>query len=116
MIFRQLDQNHDWTFGKGKNNFTSQNDAIKLDIKTRLLEWYRDCFFNMSAGIDYPNRLERSQRKNIETDTKRIILTTNNVTELVSFSTSLTDRSFRASYQVRTIFSTTFIDKIEVNV
>lgn len=115
MIFRNLDKNGDFTFGKGKNNFVADNEAIKLDIKTRLQEWLGDCFFNMTAGIDYLNRLDKNERENLEEEIRTVILQTKNVVEIVNFSTSLINRKFKAEYQVRTIFSKAFIDRIEVS-
>lgn len=106
MIFRNLDENHDWTFGQGRANYIANNPAIGLNINTRLYSWVNDCFFDMTAGIDWYNRLgSKNQRDLLEIDLRRVILQSFGVTGLVSFSTSLTDRQFRADYVVNTIFS-----------
>lgn len=114
MKFRNLDSDGDWTFGKGKHNYVSEQEALKLNVKTRLLEWVNDCFFNMTAGIDYLNRLDKGQRQNLENDIKSIILNSEGVTEITSFYTTLVSRVFTAQYQVKTIYSKTFIDTLEV--
>jgi len=63
MIFRNIDENGDWDFGKGIQDFTSGNKAIGLNIKTRIQSWVGDCFFDMNAGIDWLNRLgSKNQR------------------------------------------------------
>lgn len=113
MIFRALDENHDWTFGNGKNNFLSESAAIGLNVKTRILSWVGDCFFDMGAGIDWANRLRsKNQRTLLELDLRRIILTSFGVTGITAFSTSLNVRAFNASYEADTIFSKAYQDSI----
>lgn len=109
MIFRNLASNGDWTFGSGKGNYIAAIPAIGLNIKTRLLSWLGDCFFDTTAGIDWANRLgSKNQRKLLELDLRRIILQSYGVTEIVSFDTNLTGRAFTANYTVNTIFSQTY--------
>lgn len=112
--FRTLDADGDMTFGKGLNNYSRNNAAIGLDIKTRIKSWVGDCFFDAQAGIDWWNRLgSKGQRALLEQDLRRIILQTEGVTEIVSFSTELVDRRFTASYTVNTVYSEQFTDQIE---
>lgn len=106
MIFRNLNANHDWTFGSGLGNYITANAAIGLNIETRLLSWLGDCFFDTTAGIDWANRLgSKNQRALLELDLRRIILQSYGVTGIVSFDTNLTGRNFTANYTVNTIFS-----------
>ena len=98
MIFRNLDENHDWTFGSGKANYISNNAAIGLNIKTRILSWLGDCFFDEAAGIDWTNRLgSKDQRALLELDLRRIILQSFGVTGIISFDTVVTRRHFVAN-------------------
>lgn len=114
MIFRELDINHDWQFGRGIQNMTRENQAIGLNIKTRILSWVGDCFFDMNAGIDWVNRLgSKNQRALLELDLKRIILQSEGVTGILAFDTNLIGRRFSASYTVSTIYSQDFQDIIE---
>lgn len=106
MIFRNLNANHDWTFGSGLGNYISGNSAIGLNIETRILSWLNDCFFDLNAGIDWLNRLGNKNQKNLlDLDLKRIILQSYGVTALVSFSSELNGRIYMSSYTVNTIFS-----------
>jgi hypothetical protein len=119
MIFRNLDINHDWTFGKGINNYTRLNQAIGLNIKTRILSWLGDCFFAQQEGIDWVNRLgSKNQRGLLEADLRRIILQTQDVTGINSFDIvyNQTGRGFSASYSVNTIYSQEYIDSVEVGI
>lgn len=117
MKFRNLDADLDWTFGKGVYNYARQQEATKLNIRTRLLSWVNDCFFDMSAGIDWLNRLgDKQQRELLEQDIKRVITQSEDVIELVTFSTTLLGRQFSAEYTVRTIYSKLVTDFIQVGV
>lgn len=102
---RAIDENNDWTFGKGLNCYKSGNDAIAQNIKTRLQEWKGNCFFNNNAGIDWLNRLEKNQVEFLKQDTKNIILQTDGVVALNQISFSFVNRNFSISYQVQTIYS-----------
>ena len=114
MIFRNLDKNGDWTFGRGKGNFVAENNAIRLNIKTRLMSWIGDCFFDMGAGIDWINRLgSKNQRALLEQDIRNIISKTPDVRRIIDFSTDLTGRKFTANYTVETIYSKNFTDSLE---
>ena len=115
--FRALDVDNDWQFGAGLNNYASNNDAVALDIKTRLAEWLGDCFFATDRGIDWLNRLGKTnQRTPLENDIKTIILQTNGVTKLNSFTTTLAGRVFTATYDVQTIYSKSYISFVEMNI
>jgi hypothetical protein len=117
MIIRNLDANGDWTFGSGISNYLTNNAAIGLNIRTRLLSWLNDCFFDMEAGIDWLNRLgSKNQRQLLEADLSRIIVQSYGVTGLVSFDTVLVGRVFTANYSVNTIFSQAYIDSINQGV
>lgn len=115
MIIRALDENHDWMMGKGKQDMASLNQAIGLNIKTRLLSWVGDCFFDQNAGIDWWNRLgSKNQRALLELDLKRVILQSADVTGITEFQTTLAGRRFTASYTVNTVYSQEFRDTIEI--
>ncbi len=115
MIFRNLDSGGDWVFGNGKGNYKSENQAIILNIRTRIYSWFGDCFFDTQAGIDWLNRLgSRNQRELLEADLRRIITQTDGVTGILDLSTDLTNRGFSAQYEITTIYSRSYVDLIEV--
>jgi hypothetical protein len=117
MIFRNLTPEHDWTFGSGRQNFVDLNAAIGLNIKTRLLSWVGDCFFDQLAGIDWVNRLgSKNQKTLLELDLRRVILQSEGVTGLVSFDTVLVGRSFVANYSVNTIYTREYQDSLTVEI
>ena len=63
MIFRQLTQDGDFTFGKGKQNFTRDEDAIELAILTTLKFWKGDCFFATQFGINWKEYFNYGQQE-----------------------------------------------------
>lgn len=106
MIIRNLDANHDWTFGQGKSNYLTGDAAIGLNLETEILSWLGDCFFDTLAGIDWINRLgSKNQRTLLETDLRRLILTSYGVTGLTQFDTLLNGRAFGLNAAINTIFS-----------
>ncbi len=107
MIVRSLDASHDWTYGKGKNNYLHRQDAIAQDIETRLLSFLGDCFFDVTAGIDWFARMGSKDRTRLELDMAAVIINTAGVTALVQLSTVLDPdtRLLTVKYQVNTIFT-----------
>lgn len=117
MIFRNLNSENDWTFGKGKNNFATENEAISLNIKTRIKSWLGDCFFATDAGIDWINRLgSKNQRELLEADLRNIILQSEGVAGILSFTSELINRQFSATYEITTIYSKSFQDNVTVGI
>ena len=111
--FRNLDAIGDWTFGAGKANYVSLNAAIALNIQTRLYSWLNDCFFDLTAGVDWYNRLGSKNQENLlALDLRRIILTTPGVTGLLNFDIVLNGRQFVATYNITTVYSQSYQNKI----
>lgn len=108
MIVRTIDTIGDWTFGKGKNNYRKDNDAITQNIKTRLLSFLGDCFFDVTAGIDWFTFLGSKNQLALNLAISAVILNTEFVTGILQLSVNLnTDRNFSVSYRVQTTYSTT---------
>ncbi len=119
MIFRNLDKNDDWTFGKGKNDYLSKNEAIGLDIKTRILSWVNDCFFDFTAGIDWFSRMgSKSQTNLLELDIRNILTKTDGVTGITNLDVNFnfSSRDFNVNYNIDTVFSKSYQKTIEVSI
>ena len=115
MIIRNLTAAGDWTFGKGVNNYLSGDAAISLNIKTRLLSWVNDCFFDTKAGIDWLNRLgSKNQAGLLALDCRRIILTTPGVTGLLNFDIVQNGREFIGTYNITTVNSQSYQNSISL--
>lgn len=113
MIVRNLDIDHDWTFGAGKNNYRTnyintsqdiQKTALAQCIVTRLLCFLGDCFFDLTAGIDWPRYLgSRNQQDELQMQVASTILGTENVISILKLDMSLSrDRKISLQYTVDT--------------
>jgi len=117
MIFRNLTEDHDWTFGKGKQDYVKDDDAIKVNIKTRILSWQQDCFFDLLAGIDWYERLSKKSQFNLlKNDLANIILKSYGVASLSRFNAELVGRRFTSQYDIKTVYSPSVISTIERNI
>ncbi len=115
MLFRNLDLNGDWCFGSGRENLTERNRAIGLNIRTRLLSWVGDCFFDTEAGIDWVNRLgSKNQETLLKLDVRRIILQSEGVTGVREVQVEVRNRTFSAEYTVQTIYGKEYSDFIKL--
>lgn len=107
MIVRALDNNHDWTFGAGLNNYLRGLAAIVQNINTRLSEFLGDCFFAQQNGIDWFNLLGGKNQTAIQLAAAAVILNTQNVTGILQLSISLSvTRQLTIAYQVQTTYGT----------
>lgn len=114
MRFRNLDLNGDWTFGKGRNNYLRGNEALMLNIKTRLLCFLGDCFFDTEAGIDWWTLLGGKNLKTILASVQRVIIRSSNVKRIVNLDYSLTNRKLSIRVAIEFANGEILTDTVEV--
>lgn len=117
MIFRALDVNSDWTFGKGTENYLYGNAAIALNIKTRLLSFLNDCFFDMNAGLDWFTYLGTpNQSQQITLKVKAVILQSYGVVGVNNLTASInrSGRIISLQYNINTIYTTQYVENLQV--
>ena len=109
MIIRAIDSNGDWTFGKGLSSYKKDLAGLSQNIKTRLLEWKGDCFFDNAAGVDWKTRLGKSsQLKPLIEEVRTVILKTDGVLQVINLDANLnSNRKLTISYSVKTVFGET---------
>lgn len=109
MMVRQVDTaTGDWTFGHGLNNYVRANQAVMQNIATRLRSVLGDCFFDVSAGIDWFNLLGAKDETALQLAIAAVILNTTGVTKMVNLGvTRNAARLVTVSYQVLTQYSVT---------
>ena len=109
MIIRTVLENGDWTFGKGQNNYLDQDSAIAQNIRSRLLSWEGDCFWDLEGGIDWRNLMDRGSQTELEYAIKTNIIQAEGVAKLISLTTVLdVNRKLTVTYSVETIYGATF--------
>jgi hypothetical protein len=113
MRFRNVKINGDWDFGRGLQCYGERTAAIALNVKTRLMCWLGDCFFDSNMGIDYQNLMGNFGNKDaIGEQSRRMILATDGVLSILSFEDMLVDRKYSANYVIDTIYNQTIADKL----
>lgn len=113
MRFRTLDNNWDFNFGKGVQDYATESMAIAYSIKTKILSWYKDCFFDMEEGVDWKNILgSKVSKGDADSAIKKIIVTEEGVTELVYFESSLDGRNYSCTARIKTVYNETIEVKI----
>ena len=105
---RNIDSKGDWCFGNNLQDYGDNITSTKNNIKTRLQSVKYDCFFDLTAGIDWFNILgNRGQLINyvVEINTRLCILQSLYVSELIDLQIKENeDRSFNLTYTINTIF------------
>lgn len=116
MIFRQLDSNHDWTFGKGVACYAQNEDAINLNIQTTLLSWVGDCFFDLQIGINWLKLLNTGQQANLQSALQVALLNCYGVVAVQTASASFNQdtRNLDVQYSVTTIFNTNYQSQVSI--
>lgn len=107
MIIRATTTTNDWTFGKGLQDYFINEAAIEANIKSKLLEWVGDCFFNLLAGVDWKNRLDIGQQQALLIEIKQLVLQCYGVVSIINFQANFngTTRFDSISMTLQTIYS-----------
>lgn len=114
MKTRALDSAGDWQFGRGLQSFVTEKNALKQNISTRLKSWKSDCFFAMDDGVDWQNFLDIGKKRFLDIDIKRVILQTEGVLRISSYTSTLNTgtRAATISATVATIFGLVTVEEV----
>ena len=113
MKTRALDKDWDWKFGKGLQDYADNALGVAYDVKMKILSWYKDCFFEMDAGIDWKNLLgSKISKQEIDTAVKTIVQSKPEVIQLSFFDSEVVDRIYTATIRFKTIYGETIEVKI----
>lgn len=117
MKVRALNDRHDWVFGKGLQGYKQNREAVKQRIKTHLLSFYYDCFFDLEFGIDWKNFWGSKNKKNeIIISCRKQILLIDEVTSCQNIDAVIDDdRDIRLSYTVTDKYGLSFSDTLQLN-
>lgn len=104
MTFRNLDGNHDWTFGIGRNNYVSGDLEILINAKTRVLSFLGDCFFAPTEGIDWWNLFEYNRQSQMENAVMNTVANTDGVVEVSEVDSRINSRrQITLNYGIKTV-------------
>ncbi|MBD1228397.1 hypothetical protein [Xenorhabdus griffiniae] len=86
MRVRRLDDNHDWIFGNGRNDYATKSEAIAQSVKTRLLSLHNDWFLDPDHGVRWFDYLRKNPNlMAMESELKITVLNTEGVAEITYF-------------------------------
>jgi hypothetical protein len=115
MIYRRLDNNGDYSFGRGRQDFLAGSDAVGQAIKTRLLllfaEWWEDqadgtpLFQSILGAPGTPENLNAA-----DLIVQDRIINTENVVEIIEFISSYENRMYTIKCTIGTSFGTTTLE------
>lgn len=116
MIFRQITALGDWTFGKGISGYATDEAALELNIRTRLLSWKGNCFFALNDHVDWLDRLDKGQQDNLNHELQQVILRSEGVVAINSFTGTLNrdTRSYQVTFNISTIFGASFTNTLNL--
>ena len=105
---RATDENWDWKFGKSKQDYADNALGVAYTVKMKILSWYKDCFFEMNAGVDWKNILgAKTTKEQADIAIKEIIQTEPEVTEMTYFDSNVVNRIYTAIIRFKTIYGET---------
>ena len=110
MIFRGIDGTGDWQFGNGVGSYFTNAAAINANIRTALMVFLGECFFNLNAGVDWWNLLggkNPAAQAGIILQCRTIISASYGVVRINSVTPQLNTRTRRltVTYDINTIFT-----------
>lgn len=113
MRYRKQDEQGDYSFGSGLNNFHIDSaEAVAQAIETRLKLWIGEWFADTSDGTGWSQAILGKQSKNLyELTLRQRVLETFGVTSIESFQSSLDSdtRRLTVSMTVNTIYGQTTV-------
>ena len=116
MIIRALDDDGDFVFGKGRQSYLNGQNAVALNIKTRLKMFKYDCFWDMiNVWVDWLGLMRQKNTGNqIALSCRSVILKSFGVTRLNQISASVVNRKLSIKYNCNSTFSVQNNQQVEV--
>lgn len=119
MIFRGIDGSEDWSFGKGRQSYFTDGNAIAANIRTRLFTFLGECFFALQDGVDWWNLIggkNPSAQANIILQCRTIIANSYGVVRINSVVPVFQagTRDLRVTYDIDTIFTRGVVQSLSI--
>lgn len=113
MRYRKLDQNGDYVYGNGQNDFFKDTpETVGQAVKTRLLLWLEEWFLDVDEGTPWlQGVIGKHSELTRETVLRTRILNTQGVTQITSFDGVIDpeNRKLNLSVSIDTIYGETTI-------
>lgn len=113
MIYRAQDNNNDYTFGSGINNFLQNTpDAVAQAVQTRLKLWAGEWFLDVTEGTPYLSGiLGKYTNDTVDQLIKQRILETQGIKSILTYEGVYNgdNRSYTVSATIDTVYGLTDI-------
>lgn len=111
MRYRALDENGDYSGGRGQGNFLINSPAcVAQSVQTRLRLWQGEWFLDKREGTPWLQRILGRHAKTIyDLALRARVLATDGVTEITAYSSTLdtAKRELTVSMTINTVFGQT---------
>ncbi|HBO2187219.1 TPA: hypothetical protein ACNFRY_005014 [Pseudomonas aeruginosa] len=104
MRVRRIDEEGDWLFGQGRNNYADTGESVMQRVCTCLRSFEGDWFLDLEHGLPWFERMARpADLAGLEADLKRCILLTDGVSEILDFQLAVDpqDRRLKIAISLR---------------
>lgn len=110
MIYRQLDENGDYTFGSGLTNYyQNQPEAVAQAVETRLKLWSGEWFLDTTEGTPFLSGiLGKYTQDTIDQLISQVILETDGVLSIDTYGGVYNgdQRSYTINVTINTVYGT----------
>lgn len=101
MRYRRLDENGDYSFGRGGGDFLVDTPAaVAQAVSTRLRLWYGEWFLDTADGMPWSERVLGAHTRLRDAAIRRRVLNTPGVRKLNSYTSQVDGESRRFSVQM----------------
>lgn len=108
MLVRTLDPTGDYQLGQFMQNTPA---AVAQAVKTRLALWEGEWFLDQTAGTPYIQSI-LGKGSNYDAEIQAVILGTDGVTEIVSYSSNVTNRGLYVEATIDTVYGQTTLSGV----
>ena len=116
MKIRGVDTNNDWMLGSGMQSYATDLQCLMQNLKTRLLSWVGDCFFDQAAGVDWINLLDYNRQAQLTSAIKSVAFKTAGVLRVNTITVSVTNRIANIYFSVDTIYGSNVQSTLQLEV
>ena len=110
-MIRNIDENNDWLFGHGKQDYAIEEKEIEIDILTSIKCWKNNCFFDLGYGIDWYNILgSRNTQEQLKSQLSKLLNNINGVVRINNIDYTLNEqRKINININLDTIYKNNII-------
>lgn len=102
MILSALDDDKDWTFGRGRSNYITGGRAIAQKVMCRIQSFKNDNPLNMDDNIDWLYLLsEKNTEQQILREIERVVLATDGVMRIIELSMTVNKTTRKQAIELR---------------